>query len=168
MADGHDVVRQLLMAHFNFALEATTADVQRMQLEQAAQFDKERAQLQSTIDDQENTIGDLSAQLAKVKIEQGGSNKTMDMVRDKLAATFGLGQSATKTKHLHTRILLYWRAYAKGKGERKKLYHVARAIFGRSLKMKVMNAWIGYFTGTSRDKERQGSQVRGGSVCFFS
>jgi len=153
-------LRHLLMAHFNVALEATTADVQRMQLEMQQEFDEERRRLQSKIEDHENTISDLSGQVAKFKLDAGGSNKTMELVREKLAQTFGLGQSATKTKHLHTRILLYWRAYAKEKGERQKLYHVARAIFGRSLKTKVMNAWIGYHTGASRDKERLGSQVK--------
>ena len=99
-------------------------------------------------------------------------------VREKLAATFGGGQSATKTKHLHTRIVLLWRAYAKGKVdpfsffnfffsvpwssslfsptewgggpcgkvERKKLYHVANAIYSRSVKTRVFNAWVSYFT----------------------
>lgn len=56
------------------------------------------------------------------------------------------------------RILLYWHAYAHKKEERRKLYHVARAIYARALKTRVMNAWVSEYTGISRDKLMKGSQ----------
>ena len=152
-------LRGVLSEHWAEAMACTLSDVKKKMIEQEARFNEERLAMQATIEEQDGTIGDLSAEIAKFKIEKGGANKAMDMVRDKLAATFGFGQSATKTKHLHTRILLYWRAFAKASAEEKKLNHVANAIHGRSLKTKVMNAWVSYHTGSSRDKERAGSQV---------
>lgn len=122
-------------------------------------FDAERAELKQVIEEQTAQIQKLSDEVMKLKIQQGGASQSMELVRQKLALTFGSGQSNTRMKHLQTQIVLHWRAYAKGKVERKKLYHVARAIYGRALKFRVMNAWIGYHTGTSRDKERQGAQV---------
>ena len=61
-------------------------------------------------------------------------------------------------KQLNVKIILYWRAYAHKKQERTKLYHVARAIYARALKTRVMNAWVSEHTGVSRDKMMKGSQ----------
>jgi hypothetical protein len=76
----------------------------------------------------------------------------MAAVKDRLSQVFGHGKSAEKTAQLHTKIFLHWRAYATMRCERVKLYHVARAVYARKAKTRVLNAWIGYFTGVSRDK----------------
>jgi hypothetical protein len=47
--------------------------------------------------------------------------------------------------------------------ERVKLYHVARAVYARKAKARILNAWIGYFTGVSRDKV---TAVANSPSCF--
>ncbi len=89
----------------------------------------------------------------------GSTSMIIRHTKGSLASTFDHGKSSSKSKIFNMRVLLHWRAYAKGKVERKKLYHVARAVFARSLKAIVLNAWIGFFSGTSRENERRSSQV---------
>jgi uncharacterized coiled-coil protein SlyX len=162
-----DVERYSLVMsqQLSMVLDSSRDQIREIKLKLCQRFESERSDLNSIIQAQAQTIEDLNAAVTKLRIESNGNSQVMDSVRERLARTFGSGQDATRTKHLHTRIILLWRAYAKGKVERKKLYHVARAIYGRGLKHHVWNAWVGYHTGTSRDKERKGSQVKIKSHC---
>mmetsp|Transcript_86904 Transcript_86904/g.168329 ORF Transcript_86904/g.168329 Transcript_86904/m.168329 type:complete len:339 (+) Transcript_86904:3-1019(+) len=144
---------------WGLALEATKERAQQMNNEICTRFDAERSELQVVIETQANEISDLKAEVAKMKMDRSGNKDTLEAIQDKLAVTFGAGASATKTKHLHTRIFLHWRAYSHRKAGKNKLSHIALTIHGHRLKGRVMNAWISYFTGCSRDKERQGSQA---------
>lgn len=150
---------EALAQQWEVAKDATMDRAMEMKAELCSRFEAEKDELKAEIAVQADEIADMRAELTKMKMDKAGNKDTLDMIQDKLAVTFGAGASATKTKHLHTRIFLHWRAYAQGKAGETKLIHVACGIYGRKLKGRVMNAWASYFTGTSRDKERQGSQA---------
>jgi hypothetical protein len=122
-------------------------------------FGFEIAALNQLIDEQENQISGLQETIMKHNLEKGGMNKSMDVVREKLALTFGKGKDATKAKMLLVRIFLHWNAYTKSKVEKKKITHFANNTYAKSLKTKVLKAWMGISSLSSRDREKRRVEV---------
>lgn len=141
------------------ALEASKLSMKKSIDAMNLKFGFEIVALNSLIDDQDNTIAKLQETVMKHNLEKGGLSKSMDMVKEKLAKTFGNGTCATKMKMLNIKIFLHWHSYTKSKVEKKKVKHFANNTYNKSLKSKVLRGWMSVASLNTRDREKKRVEV---------
>ena len=81
---------QLLDCHvdlksiFTTALESTKDRVSEMKLELCRQFDQERVELNTVIEQLQGRLDDAEGKIKKFELDQTGNKDTMDRIRDQL------------------------------------------------------------------------------------